>query len=137
MELTRRKIKPIEKGDLCFMDSFVNIKMKDNIDYHENGNIMQSSHYTKTQHIADVQFFYCSSDNPFNSKDFIEIIPILYDYDSYSQKIFSKSISKRIKFIVRRSDYVIVENRQTLEQKQRIENNLNLMGHRLKIKIKR
>jgi hypothetical protein len=109
MELKRRQLRAIDSGDLCTMKFLIKQRHLESDDYRANGNIVQSTrNYMKKIHIADVDTFYCSNGGALDNKEFIEIIPVVFDHDNYKNHSIAIALSQRFKVIVSRDDMNIV-----------------------------
>lgn len=126
LELRRKSVRPLKIGDLCSMKEEIREKIMNTEDYAVNGNVSQNSrNYEGKIHRADVRLFYVANDNAFNSKDLLELIPIMYhsdnDYNDFSLRI---SVKKRIKFTVKRSDFNMLHNISSLSYKSTLERSM-------------
>ena len=139
MELRRKIIRPISLGDLCTIKSDVNDFLVGTDDYIKNGNLGQISHnYLKKIHIADVEVFYCCNDNPFNSSELLEVIPMRFKYDSnYSNSSFKIVLSKRMKLTMKREDLSLVMNpKNQYNNFSILENNLLSISKKFNLNLK-
>lgn len=138
MELRRRVLKPIGMGDLCSMNGVLRESLLLTQDYQDNGNVRETQrNYLKKLHRADVKLFYCNNASAFNSKELIEIIPVLFLHDgSYGDASFKLALRHRMKLIVSRDDYNIVEsNIESLDSQSMIKRNVELISKKFNLNL--
>ena len=138
MELRRRALKPIGLGDLCSMKSSLREKLLLTQDYLENGNVQETlRNYLKKLHRADVSLFYCNNESAYDSKELIEIIPVLFLHDGkYGDASFKLALRHRMKLVVSRTEYnLIQEDIDSLDQHSMIKRNVELVAKKFNLNL--
>lgn len=138
IELRRKKLKPIQTGNLCKMNHNYRQQIMGYQDYIDNGNTDEMpNNYMKKLHVADVDYFYVVNDSPFNSKKLLELIPVQFLHDhNYRPKSFELALKKRMKVLMSRESFFVIQNpKLDIDNINILENRMVMIAKKLKINL--
>lgn len=137
IELRRKRVRPIERGDICHMTDASREFLKATDDYTNNGNIAGfKRNYLEKLHPADVEIFYVCNDKPFNSSNMIEVVPVRFIYDgSYSDSSFKLAMKKRMKLTMKREDFLLVLMPNQIENFALLNRNIEMASQKFKLNL--
>jgi len=137
MELRRKKIRSLERGDVCYMTDSAREILKATDDYFYNGNINgYSNNYLNKLHPADAEIFYVCNDKPFNSSKMIEVIPVRFIHDHiYSGSSFKIAIKKRMKLTMKKEDFLLIPIPNRIEAFSILNQNIEIASKKFKLNL--
>jgi hypothetical protein len=137
IELRRKKVRPISRGDVCNMTDAAREFLKATDDYSNNGNTAGlQRNYMEKIHPADVEIFYCCNDNAFNSSELIEIVPVRFIYDGlYSDSSFKIAMKKRMKLTMKREDFLLILMPNDIESFALLHHNIEMASKKFNLNL--